>query len=338
MNFENASGIYCFENKINNKKYIGQAKSINKRIKQHLHLLKSGNNECIALQHAWTLYGKENFDIYIIEKCDEFILDESEIYYIKKLHSHISENGYNISWGGEHFFRGMHHSEESKKKISENSGAISGKLNPQYGKKLPEETKQKVSQSLFKYYENHDGAMLGKHHSEETKKKMSKSRIGKKHPSYISEDYRKKLSDNWKGKAPWNKGLSMSDEFKKKNSEVHMGQVAWNKGIPHTKEDKIKMSKAHIGILLKEEHKKNISKANLGGKRKNSSSKYMGVCFIKKINKWRASFYYLKEHFYIGSFNTEIEAALAYNKKVLEIIGEDVKLNIFTEEEFNFFI
>jgi group I intron endonuclease len=338
MDFKNVSGIYCFENLINGKKYIGQAANLKDRINKHIIYLRKEYDGCIALQNAWSFYGKENFNIYIIEECNIELLNEKEIYYIKTLHSHISEHGYNISWGGEYFFRGMHHSEESKRKISENSGAISGELSPQYGKKLSEETKKKVSQSLFKYYESHHGAMLGKNHSEESKKKMSESRKGEKNwlfRKHLSEETKNKISKSLIGNIPWNKGISMSEEFKKKNSEIHLGQKAWNKGIPHTEEDKIKMSKAHKGVPLSKEHSENISKANVGKKRKGSSSKYIGVCFLKESKKWKSSFYYLNKLYSVGIYCSEIEAALEYNKKAIEVFGENAKLNIFTEEELN---
>lgn len=36
QNLPKESGIYCFENKINGKTYIGQAQDIRKRVQQHL--------------------------------------------------------------------------------------------------------------------------------------------------------------------------------------------------------------------------------------------------------------------------------------------------------------
>ena len=61
--------------------------------------------------------------------------------------------------------------------------------------------------------------MLGKQHSEESKKKMSESHKGK--PSHrkgeqLSEETKKKISEANKGKTPPNKGKPMSEEEKKK--------------------------------------------------------------------------------------------------------------------------
>lgn len=45
-------------------------------------------------------------------------------------------------------------------------------------------------------------------------------------------------------------------------------------------------------------------------------------------NKFNARFDFNKKTYYVGRFDTELEAAEAYNKKVLEICGDKAKLNI----------
>jgi len=56
----------------------------------------------------------------------------------------------------------------------------------------------------------------GKHHSEETKRKMSEAHKGKKH----SEETKRKMSEAKMGRIPWNKGKSPSEEAKRKMSEA----------------------------------------------------------------------------------------------------------------------
>lgn len=58
---------------------------------------------------------------------------------------------------------------------------------------------------------------------------------------------------------------------------------------------------------------------------RNSFSKYKGVSFHCK--KWMARIMYNKEPVYIGSFHTEEDAALAYNKYAKELFGEFAQLN-----------
>ena len=71
--------------------------------------------------------------------------------------------------------------------------------------------------------------LKGKHHTEETKKKMSKSRKGKNHPMYgkhLTEETKEKISETRKGKKP-------SEETRKKLSETRKGEKnpSWKGGI-----------------------------------------------------------------------------------------------------------
>ena len=94
---------------------------------------------------------------------------------------------------------------------------------------------------------------LGKHFSEETKKKLSEANKGEKNPMYgkhFSEEHKKKLSEA-------NKGRHHSEESKKKMSEAH-------KGKHHSEESKKKLSEANKGKKLSEETKKKLSEARKG--------------------------------------------------------------------------
>ena len=60
-----------------------------------------------------------------------------------------------------------------------------------------------------------------------------------------------------------------------------------------------------------------------------TSSMYSGVSYDRTgcIKKWTASIRYQNKAHNIGYFKTEEEAALAYDKKAVEIYGENAKLN-----------
>ena len=63
---------------------------------------------------------------------------------------------------------------------------------------------------------------------------------------------------------------------------------------------------------------------------KNSSSKYLGVSWLKRNKRWVAQIKDPnKKSQYIGSFKNEIDAAKAYNKKAEIIFGKFARLNIF---------
>lgn len=93
--------IYKVTNLINNKIYIGQTKR-DAKIRWGEHLSSSFNKNSISynviFHKAIRKYGKENFKLEIIEKCDNKILLDREKYWIKYFNSY--ENGYNSTPGG----------------------------------------------------------------------------------------------------------------------------------------------------------------------------------------------------------------------------------------------
>lgn len=128
MSKEKICGIYCIENLVNGKKYIGQSVDITKRWYEHRRTLKLKQHDNIYLQRAWDKYEEDNFQFYIITICEVERLDELEIYFINLFNTTNNEYGYNMTLGGDGTF-GYKHTEETKRYISE----------IQTGRKLSEE-------------------------------------------------------------------------------------------------------------------------------------------------------------------------------------------------------
>lgn len=209
-------GIYCIENKIDGKKYIGKDSRLPKRMVFHLRELKKGKHINTYLQNSWNKYGEENFDFYIIEECENKNLSEKEVFYIRYLETK-SPNGYNCTDGGEGMKGRKHspetlekmrvsqtgrkHSEETKKKISDSN----------MGHVLSEEAKQKISDANS----GENSVWFGRKHTEDEKIKIGIGNKGK----IVSEETRKKLSVTSTGRKAWNKGIPLSEEIKKKISD-----------------------------------------------------------------------------------------------------------------------
>lgn len=105
-----------------------------------------------------------------------------------------------------------------------------------------------------------------KHHTEESKKKMSKAKLGEKNSFYgkhLTKEAKQKISEA-------NSGRIVTEKTRKKMRLSHMGQPPWNKGKHLTKETKDKISESMLGEKnhlygkhLTKETREKMSKAKL---------------------------------------------------------------------------
>ena len=98
------SGIYVIQNNVNQKKYVGKALDIYRRIKAHVTALNTKDvNENRHLIASWHKYGRDSFTYYVIEYIndeDKDVLEQKlkdrELYWIKTLDTLDREKGYNL--------------------------------------------------------------------------------------------------------------------------------------------------------------------------------------------------------------------------------------------------
>ncbi len=189
------SHVYIITNKLNGKRYIGQTKSLNNRMRGHTTSSKSN-----YLYNSINKYGKHNFELDCIS-CKDENLDVLETCLIKFYNSLNKEFGYNIESGGN---KNKIVSNETRLKISKaNIGKTAGDknfffgkygiLHPRFGAKNSIENIEKLRKFNIEFQK-------GKIHSEETKQKMSLAHKGKRLGIKLTEEHKQKLSEAKKGK------------------------------------------------------------------------------------------------------------------------------------------
>ena len=91
------TNIYLITNNITQQRYVGKTiHAIEHRFEAHCH---DTNNTYI--DNAIKAYGRDNFSLELLKICDDSEWQYWETYYIKKMHAHWSDGGYNLSMGGD---------------------------------------------------------------------------------------------------------------------------------------------------------------------------------------------------------------------------------------------
>lgn len=155
--------------------YVGYTtKTLDERIKRHIKRMKRKSRYDFHI--ALNQYGLDNFQWEVIkEYIPKHALDMIETFMIIVHKAHKSENGYNMTWGGDD----------------------NPMNNPKCREKLSESIKKRYADPEFrkKMLEAHKGM----HHTEETKKKISETLKGKKRAPF-TEEHKRKISEAMKGK------------------------------------------------------------------------------------------------------------------------------------------
>lgn len=197
--------IYKYTNSINGKVYIGKTcRTLAVRAGY-----KGKNYE--KCPHFWNAIKKYKWENFKPEILEEGLSSEEalyrEVYWIRFYNSTDAHNGYNVTdkiqsefnWdtrksqaSKDNPMKGKHHSAEVKKKMSAHHADVKGKNNPNYGKRyvgrrgkrMSEETKQKISAANKGKCKGRIPWNKGKSPSESTKEKLRLKFKGDGNPFY----------------------------------------------------------------------------------------------------------------------------------------------------------
>lgn len=177
-------GIYIWKNLVTKVVLVGQTQNFLRRKSQHLYDLRNNKHHNIHFQRAWNKYGEENFEFEILLECSIDDLTFNEQKYKEEYEKTIGV--YNLSDCVEHPRRGIKSSLETRQKISQ----------AHIGKKRSDKHRENISKSQTGSNNN----FFGKHHSEETKKKISELKKGHKQSKEAQEKKRIAMKEYWRNR------------------------------------------------------------------------------------------------------------------------------------------
>ena len=177
-----SSGIYCWKHIESGKRYIGQSIDIFRRMAEHRKLLRGNRHGNGYFQKAWLKYGEDGFEFSVIEFCPQEVLSWKEEEWISKHQTTKKEFGYNGTAGGEapklteeiknkisKSHTGKKHSEGTRQKMrnawehrppisfetrKKMADSIRGEKHYLWGKKIPIETRKKLSESHKAFHQS----------------------------------------------------------------------------------------------------------------------------------------------------------------------------------------
>ena len=209
------TGIYKIQSIIKPIRcYIGSAIDIKDRWRCHLKKLRKRSHHSIKFQNHFNKYGEKDLQFSILLGCKKEDLIKHEQFFIDAYNP-----WFNCSPTAGNCL-GVKHSDEYKEKIRKITT----------GKYPSKETREKLS-ALKMGEKNH---FFGKHHTEESKQKISKNRKGK---GYHSDEWKKEQSKRMNGKNHHQFGKKHSAERLLIDSKSQLGKIA-------SIETKEKMSKS----------------------------------------------------------------------------------------------
>lgn len=164
------SGVYCFTNTRNGKKYVGSAAaSVHGRKTNHLAMLRNNVHHSIHFQRAWNKYGEAAFKWRIIEQCAPECCVTREQFWIDKLKSANPKYGYNRNPKASSSL-GVKRSDETKAKIAAANR----------GRKASPETRAKMSANSWQKGRPMSEKCRAALNTPEVRKRMAEASRGRK--------------------------------------------------------------------------------------------------------------------------------------------------------------
>ena len=159
---------------------------------------------------------------------------------------------------------------------------------------------------------------------------LTKGRFAKVSPC----DYPEMMKYKWSARrTPWTCYASFYRTIKGRNKTFDMHRLIMNPPagliVDHIDGDGLNNCRPNLRLATPAQNSRNCcAKINV-------LSKYKGVSPEKRRNCWRTTLTIDGKHIYLGQFNSEIEAAKAYDKGALKYHGRFARLN-FPPKRFDF--
>lgn len=260
-------------------------------------------------------------EIKLVKICkNEELCNFSEKFYIK-IFGRADKNTGNLvnSTDGGEGTPGKILTQETKDKIGKsNTGKNLGRKASEQEKEIrriaykniPEEIKKQTGKKISE-------ANFGRKHSNQAKLNMSAAQYERDAPTQTTKDKISKTLLGFKNSNTSSKYIGVSFIISQK---LWRATIRFNRKaiiIGHFKQElhaAIAYNIKAIELYGNEFKLNNIPNWKLIDINKKKTSQYLGVSFKKKPQKWEASVYFNGKYNYIGSYNSEIEAAKAYSE------------------------